>query len=338
MGTTPASLSEAISSALVFPGGAALSAIVALVILLSGRWQRGTFRAGAAQLLAPLVGAWQGDSASITPLPGACFGAEISGVDLHEHLLPQTAQMLQNALNKHGLLLFRGSLPLKEPDLLGMAEIFGTPTSADSRSPLVALYRVKDRDREPMGADFWHSDNSYMPIPGGPTVLYALKVPRDTSGAPFGDTLFADAEIAAAELPSSLRKKLNGLEALHSLEHNGGVELPARYFERGLPRLSDVSHPVLRENPVSGRTALFVSPAYVREVVGMAREDSQALLEQLYAHMLKPDYVYRHQWRTGDLLVWDNSRLLHRATTLDMPPGAERVMLRIQTAGASRVG
>merc|ERR1740129_372538 len=89
---------------------------------------------------------------------------------------------------------------------------------------------------------------------------------------------------------------------------------------------ADSLHPVLRRNPISGREAIFVSPAYVRHINGLPAQDSAQLLEELYGHMLQPAYTYRHRWCEGDMLVWDNGRLLHQATTLEMPPGAERLM------------
>lgn len=307
-------------------------AILLLFVLLSGPWRRGSRQAAAARLLEPVTGAWQVQDISVTRFQGSCFGAEVSGLDLHDHLLPQTVHHLREALQVHGLLLFRGQLPLRKPDLVGVAEVFGCPLPADMTEELVALYRVKDRDREPMGADFWHSDNSYMPEPGGPTVLYALQVPHNGDGIPMGDTLFADTVSAASDLPVDLRAQAESSNAAHNMSHNCGVPLPERYYKLGLPQLPDVLHPVLRKNPMTGQQAMFVSPAYVRQLQGMSPEESRPFLNALYDHMLRSSYIYRHQWCVGDLLVWDNGRLLHRATTLELPPGAERVMLRVQTS------
>ncbi|CAE8592409.1 unnamed protein product, partial [Polarella glacialis] len=90
-------------------------------------------------------------------------------------------------------------------------------------------------------------------------------------------------------------------------------------------------HPVLRSHPLTGRATVFVSPAYVRHVVGLPDEESAALLSDLYAHLFQLRHIYRHSWLPDDLLVWDNGRLLHKATTLEMPPESERVMWRVQT-------
>jgi len=216
--------------------------------------------------------------------------------------------------------------------MLRAASIFGSPIPAAGQNVPVAIYRVLDRDQQPRGADFWHSDNSYNPAPGGPTALYGLTIPTSADGVPLGDTFFADAAAAAAELPVKLRERLTALSAAHNMAHNGGVLLPeykCGEWERG----PDAVHPVLRTNPLSAREVLFVSPAYVCSIVGMPVKESELLLADLYEHMLQERYIYRHQWHAGDFIVWDNGRLLHRATTLEMPPGAERVMLRVQTRG-----
>jgi len=309
-----------------------LCALLAWAAVFSGTWKRGTLRGKLAKQVGSLVAQWQAQDLTIIPFKGSCFGAEVTGIDLHEYVLPETAKRLRHALQQHGLLLFRGQLPpLGDRDVLETAGVFGTPVPPEGLDTALNLYRVKDRDKDPTGADFWHSDNSYMVPPGGPTLLYALKVPRRRDGTAWGDTLFADAQAAAAGLPLGLRSRVEGTEAAHNMAHNGGVPLPPDLYQRGLPALPDAWHPVLRRNPTSGEEVLFVSPAYVRRLRGLEPEESRALLGSLYEHMLAKAYQHRHRWETGDLLVWDNGRLLHRATTLEMPPGAERVMLRVQT-------
>lgn len=266
-----------------------------LVALLAGPWRRGTMRALVAERLAPLISSWQVANVKITAFAGAPCGASVSGIDLHDIVLPKTADILRAALGDHGVLLFRRQFPpLREPDVLAVAEIFGDPVPPSGLETTLNLYRVKDRDRDPTGADFWHSDNSYMFEPGGPTLLYALMVPRREDGIP----------------------------------------IPEKYYEDGLPKLPDALHPVLRVNPSSGKEVLFVSPAYVRELQDMPEAEAEAILAEVYDHILNEPFLHRHRWQTGDLLVWDNGRMLHKATTLDMPPGVERIMLRVQTRRA----
>lgn len=266
---------------------------------------------------------------SITPLEGSCLGAEVSGIDLRYKLPHHTESLLQSALCEHGMLVFRGQ-ELRQTDVLRCASLFGQPVPAKGQTVALGIYRVKARDRQPRGQDFWHSDNSYVQRPGGPTLLYAVDVPP----GPYGDTLFADAAAAAGELPQALRDRAEGCSAAHNIAHNGGVPLP-EFASGQQAEEQDVFHPVLRRNPQGGREALFISPAYVRCIEGLKPRDSSALLHDLYLHMLQPQYLYRHHWRNFDLVVWDNGRLLHKATTLELPAEAERVMWRVQTIGPS---
>ncbi|CAK0813459.1 unnamed protein product [Prorocentrum cordatum] len=235
-------------------------------------------------------------------------------------------------LREHGVLLFRSQHGLAEPDVLDAASVFGEPVPSAGMELPLAYYVVKDRSPELRPEDAWHSDNSFMSLPGGPTVLYAVKVPVSADGQPFGDTLFADAAAAADGLPAPLRRRAEGRRAAHNAAHNCGVAL-SEYASGQKELPPDAEHPVLRRNPLSDREALFVSPAYTRRVVGLPPEASASLLRDLLGHATRPEFVHRHRWCEGDLLVWDNGRVLHKATTLEMPPGAERVMWRVQSRG-----
>lgn len=314
-------------------GSATAAALAVVPVLLARKWRRGTRSGRVATFLAPVVGNWQADAIAVMPFPGASCGAEILGIDLRESIMPQTAWRLRQELRTHGVLLVRGQT-LRAVDALRAAEVFGEPVPAPKQKHGIAFYRVKDRDREQQGSDFWHSDNSYMELPGGPTILYALKVPKDDNGRAMGDTLFIDAGAAAKRLPQALRRRVEGVNAVHQNSHNNGVPLPKRYFDSGQWRaLPDAIHPVLRRNPLTDHETLFLGPSYVRELVGMSAEESKGLLESLYQHLLQPSEILCHQWQEGDLLVWDNGRMLHKATTLKMPPEVERLMYRVMTKG-----
>jgi len=302
-----------------------IAAVVALVVSK-------TPRTSVASAFMELFGSWlssPGVTLEIAPFQGAGFGAEVSGINLRHAVQSHMAKRLRVALQEHGVLLFRGQR-LTQRQVLSAASIFGAPIPAVGQEAALAIYRVKDRDPLPRGQDFWHSDNSYMPSPGGPTMLYSLKVPRGPGGSALGDTLFADAEAAAAQLSPALRVRCEGLGAVHNSMHNGGVPEP-EYTSGEWEAREDVVHPVLRVNPLSGREVLFVSPAYVHRIAGVSSDESDGLLGKLFEHLQQPAFIHRHRWEEGDLLVWDNGRLLHKATTLEMPPGAERLMWRVQT-------
>eukprot|EP00931_Biecheleriopsis_adriatica_P012569 TRINITY_DN11374_c0_g1_i1.p1 TRINITY_DN11374_c0_g1~~TRINITY_DN11374_c0_g1_i1.p1 ORF type:complete len:378 (-),score=74.13 TRINITY_DN11374_c0_g1_i1:17-1150(-) len=272
---------------------------------------------------------------SIRSLPGLPrFGALLQGLELSSPILPSTALKLRRLLHEKGVLLFRGQEGLGRTDVLQLADVFGQPVRAEGQDEAVGTYDMKysedDRERQPSSADFWHSDNSYIDVPAGPTLLYALQVPRDASGCAFGDTLFSDTVLAARELPGPIRSQVQELNAAHNRLHNDGVQRKSWNEWEVLP---DAVHPVLRKHPLTGEEALFVGPAYVSHLIGLKAEESSDLLGKIYAHMLQPAFTYRHEWQEGDLLVWDNARTLHKATTLDMPAGLERRMWRVQTLG-----
>eukprot|EP00929_Paragymnodinium_shiwhaense_P009010 TRINITY_DN113015_c0_g1_i1.p1 TRINITY_DN113015_c0_g1~~TRINITY_DN113015_c0_g1_i1.p1 ORF type:complete len:404 (+),score=70.77 TRINITY_DN113015_c0_g1_i1:69-1280(+) len=317
---------------LVAPVGFTLA--VVLGVLLLRPWTRGSLSASVAEALAPITGALQAKSLKISDLPGCpAYGAEVTGLALTSTILPQTSQQLQSLLGNKGVLLFRGQDGLSPADVLAIAEVFGQAVPAHGQSSPIGLYVVKDRDREARGQDFWHSDNSFEQVPGGPTLLYALKVPVDAStGASLADTLFADAVAAAKMLPAELRRRVTGLDAAHNRAYNAGVVLPSpEAGEDDWTKLADATHPVLRRHPTTGQEALFVAPAYVREIRGVDQAESADLLNNLFKYLLQPTNIYSHEWREGDVLVWDNGCVVHKATTLELPPGAERAMYRVQT-------
>eukprot|EP00434_Breviolum_minutum_P003654 symbB.v1.2.003213.t1/scaffold166.1/size289592/15 len=250
-------------------------------------------------------------------IPVEDFVMEVRGVDLAKTL----PDRLADELWMFGLLIFRGQ-DLVEKDLLRLAELFAEPAKASGQRSPLAVYRVCDRDPLPRGQDFWHSDNSYADEPGGPTLLYALKVPEGPEG-PLGDTLFLDAAADAVnlgdEVPFSMAEMAK-LRARHNVAYNAGYPLPE--FAESFPE--DVLHPILRQHPITGEEMVFVNEAYVRSVEGLPEEDSKQLLSTIKTCLM--GQYYRHRWQEGDVLVWDNHRLQHKATTLELPKNAERVM------------
>lgn len=314
LGLEASTAAEPASLAATFGVSAALSAAAAAALV----WAR----SGDAS---------NGEALAVVPFLGACGGAEVTGLNLRAQVPAEAAARVRVALRQHGVLVFRGQ-PLREADVLRAAKIFGQPEPVGDQKFPIALYQVKDRDRVRRGQDFWHADNSYNPHGGGPTLLYGLKIPKGADGRTLGDTQFADAASAAASLPQALRERIEGRRVLHNMAHNGGEPLP-EYASGEWREAEDAVHPMLRENPLSGQQTLFVAPAYVRGVEGLAPADSAALLGELYRHVEQPPHTFAHSWREHDLLVWDNSRMWHRATTLELPPGAERLMWRVQTRG-----
>ena len=158
--------------------------------------------------------------------------------------------------------------------------------------------------------DFWHSDISFAECPPLGSVLYALEVP----GEGLGDTLFCNMYSVLEELSPGLQKTLKGLRALHSAEalvrRNNEGDNNAKSIA-SIPSI--VSHPVVRTHPETGRKALYVNPYYTESFVGWTPEESRLLIEWLMQLATRQENIYRHSWRQGDVLMWDNRCAMHYA-------------------------
>lgn len=159
----------------------------------------------------------------------------------------------------------------------------------------------------------WHSDISYKPLPSLGSLLHAQELPAEG-----GDTLFANMHLAYDALPAHLRKAVEGRKAVHSylarykrLQAQDGWR-PALSTEQ-VAQVQEVEHPVVRTHPETGRKALFVSEGFTTHIVGLPEDESRQVLGEIFAHSIKPDFVYRHKWQPHDLLFWDNRSLIHLA-------------------------
>lgn len=144
-------------------------------------------------------------------------------------------------------------------------------------------------------------------------MLYAQELPNEG-----GDTLFADMHLAWETLPEHLRKAVEGRQAVHSYTsryregHNAQNWRPTLNAEQ-LAQVVVVSHPIVRTHPENGRKALFVSEGFTTHIVGLPEDESQQILNELYAHSVQPEGVYRHKWQENDMVFWDNRSLIHLA-------------------------
>jgi taurine dioxygenase len=148
----------------------------------------------------------------------------------------------------------------------------------------------------------WHSDMTFNPSPPKLTMLYALKAPKIG-----GDTAFSNQVLAYAELSGGLKAVVDGLQAHHSAK---GL---ARLYGENEQEAPRALHPVVRTHDESGERALYVCRAFTQRFEGWSREESESLLEYLFKHATRPEFQARHQWHTGDLVMWDNRSVLHYA-------------------------
>lgn len=165
---------------------------------------------------------------------------------------------------------------------------------------------------------YWHSDLCFEENPNKATLLHAIEVPPDG-----GDTLFADLQRAYETLPDDVRQRCEGKRAAHTFRKHylevmaAGSPRPPLTREQ-FEALPLNYHPIVRTHPETGRRALFVNPGHTTEVEGMSEAGSRELLDALFEHSLRPEFVYRHKWRARDTVIWDNRRVMHNAEPYDM--------------------
>lgn len=257
---------------------------------------------------------------SVTPAQAPC-GAEIRGVDLTQPLSAEQVAQIRAVWLEHHVVAFPDQ-PLDIEDIERFASYFGPDGEDPYIAPIPGHARVVQVKREadektPIFAETWHSDWSFLPRPPAATVLYGNVIP--TTG---GDTLFSNQHRAWEALPSAVRTQLQTKQGVHSARR--GYAKEGMYGERDKGRSMAIKfgdsamktqlHPVARPHTETGRPALFVSPGYTIGIEGMPPHEATSLLRELHAHQAKPDFVYRHKWAPGMLIMWDNRSVLHAAT------------------------
>ena len=273
---------------------------------------------------------------------GAALGAEIRGVDLAQPLDNADFLAIEDAYNRFGVIFFR-SQHMTPPQQVAFTRrfgeiefnIFGERWSVPGCPEIVVVSNVKEGGH-PIGVrragENWHSDMCYTARPPRGTMLYALEIPN-LFGLPLGDTEFASAAAAWDALPEGLKRRLDGRRATFDFTGRKRAFPPSQdEIERNPP----VMHPIVRTHPYTGRKCLYVMRDDCTGIEGMATADAEVLIAALADHIVKPAFIYRHQWRAGDLLMWDNCTVQHRAIQdYDLPN--RRLMHRTTMGGAAPV-
>jgi taurine dioxygenase len=179
---------------------------------------------------------------------------------------------------------------------------------------------------------------SYLKVPSAGSLLYAREVPRDDAGEPLGDTMFTSTFAAYDALSDGMKRRLAGLKAVHRMTkgYDNDAEAPVtriKYTDDQRGKVSDQIHPIIRTHPETGRKCIYISKLCVTGIVDMPDSESGPLLEELYAHCTRPEFIYRHKWRVGDLLMWDNCPLQHLAVQ-DFALPRRRLMHRTTIRGS----
>jgi len=281
-------------------------------------------------------------SVTVTPLTRA-VGAEIGNVDLAA-LNPDQFAEIEAAWHRYAVLLFRDQ-KLSDDDLLAFSRRFGEldppPNQERGRqSPagfpdIYVVSNVLDEKGEPIGAlgageAVWHTDMSYLDLPPDASMLYALEIPP--AG---GNTYFCGMQAVWQALPASLKSQVAARRIKHDGTFNSGG-----YVRQGVTPTDDPHrapgawHPAVCEHPITGEPALYLGRRRNSYVEGLTPAQSDALLDELWTFVDKPEFAYAHRWRVGDLVLWDNRSTMHRRDPFDN--ASRRIMHRTQIKGKWR--
>jgi len=265
------------------------------------------------------------------------IGAEIRGVDLSKPLNEADVAVINGAWLDHLVILFRDQ-KISQEDQLRVTAYFGPvgklgrppkffPPGFNRMLPGIMMISNIRENGEPIGAlpdgeMMFHHDMIHHELPHDGTMLYSLEIP--TYG---GDTLFASGYAAYETLDPAVKEKLEGKRALHHYNY-GSTQ---RGDNKGIEAFAESIHPVFRTHDRTGRKAAYVNRLMTTGIEGMSGAESMPLLEALFDHMEKPEFVYRHKWKVGDVLLWDNRCSTHARD--DFPSDQRRLMLRTTVAG-----
>lgn len=273
-------------------------------------------------------------------IPLGAIGAQICGVDI-ARLNELEVRSIQEAWYRHHVLVFRDQ-QLTDDQLLAFSRHFGLldpppNQGAGRKSPpgypdVYVVSNVVDAQGEPIGAlgdgeAAWHTDMSYLAQPPDASMLFSLEIPP--SG---GDTSFASMKAALAAMPKSLVEQIRHLDIKHDGTYDSGGQVRKGMTATKDPRSSvGTPHPIIVQHPVSGQAGLYLGRRLNAYIMGMALEESERLIDEIWLHL--ESAVYRHRWAVGDLVLWDNRSTMHKRDAFD--PKTRRIMHRTQIRGSS---
>ena len=274
----------------------------------------------------------------VIPSGKAC-GAEVRGADLVD-LSDAMFKGIEQALYDHQVVVLRGQ-PITDPQLIAFGKRFGElepPGMSIIGKPYIDEYpdvlvisniveNGQPKGNLGAGEAIWHTDMSYRDVPVSYAILHALEVPP--AG---GNTYFSNQYLAYETLPEATRRALDGKMIIHDETYNSGGQLRKGFKEVTDPRQAPgARHPVFRVHPVTGRKALYLGRRSNAYIIGLPLEESEGLLDELWAQASRPEFVWGHEWRLGDTLIWDNRCLIHRRDPFDA--SERRMMHRVQVRG-----
>jgi taurine dioxygenase len=263
----------------------------------------------------------------------AALGAEVRCGDVR-NTDEEMARELRDAWHRHMVLLIRGQT-LTDPELIQFGRHFGElllgtrrPAGMkprDERVPEINVISNVIENGLKLGnlgdsEAIWHTDRSHQAAPLSAAILYALEVPPTG-----GDTSWGNMYAAFDTLPQEVKQRIAGLTIRHDESLDSAGNPRADYIGKG------ADHPIVRTHPETGCSALYLGRKTNSRINGLTQDESDALLDYLWAHATQPKFVWRHQWKIGDLLIWDNRCTIHHRQSFD--PSTRRIMHRLQVKG-----
>jgi taurine dioxygenase len=264
---------------------------------------------------------------------------EITGIDLAQPLDERTFAEIETAFNQSGVIAIRDQKITPAQQIafsrrFGEIEVnynsgkYGLPEHPE-------IYRISNitKDRKPIGSrragENWHSDMIYSARPPRATMLYAIEVP-ELHDLMLGDTAFANAGAAYDALPEPMKRHIDGMEGIFDFASRTRSETPDAATVKRYP---PVQHPIVQAHPFTGRKCLYMNRDDCTGIAGLLREEAEALVVALSDHVIKPEFLYRHKWRKGDIVMWDNCTMQHKAI-IDYDLPRRRLMHRMTIAGS----
>ena len=267
---------------------------------------------------------------------GPHIGAEVTGIDLRRAIDAESRRRLNAAVVEHVALVVRDQ-DFTPDQYLAAVSLFGEPMEqhftqyALPACPLV--HEVSNRHKDKSGKRVkhgagWHTDHTNHVRPPKYTCLYAVELP--SSG---GDTAVVNMRAGYEALPEAMRQKIQGMKTVNVFQGSASARYSGQSADAQAERKPEpVLQPLVRTHPDNGKKALYFHPVKAENIVGMGAEESQALLADLLERSVRPEFIYRHKWRKGDMLLWDNRAAMHHAY-FDYDPEEYRLLYRVLVRG-----
>lgn len=269
----------------------------------------------------------------LTPI----LGAEVTGIDLAQPIDQETRRALHDAWISHAVLVIRDQ-NLTPPQFAEAARIFGDILEQQLKKftlpdhPEVGTISSRDLPitdgKLHVRGENYHTDHSNFPAPPKATTLHAVALPEFG-----GDTQFVDVRAAFDDLPDATKRRLVTLHSPHVYESSQSPRKMAALSPEERAKVPQTVQPLVIRHPENGRSALYLNTGRMEGIEGMPPDEAFKLVDELYAHATQSKYEYRHQWRPGDMVIWDNRSVMHQANA-DYDPNEYRFLYRIMLKGA----